>query len=110
MVKGSVLSRESRVRQPYHIPRNQFPSKRISLLSIAHNCSPHRDIGFETCNHICRLLLLIPANGGIQTQNPNNDTKVNPVLQPGSKQDSKFHNYNIISTENAKKEKILISP
>lgn len=62
-------------------------------MAIPNNQCPHRNVSLETSNNIRGLLLLVPTNGSVQTQNTNNDTKIDPVFQTTRKKDGQFHDY-----------------
>lgn len=66
--------------QAYHITWNKLSGKDLLLLAVTNTKGPHCDIPFKTSHDIGSLLFLIPAHGGIKTQDTNNDTKVNPVI------------------------------
>jgi hypothetical protein len=61
------------------------------VLAITNDMCSHRNISFQTGNNVGSLFLLIPTDGGVQTQNSNDDTKVNPIFQTRGKENSKFH-------------------
>jgi hypothetical protein len=64
----------------YHVPRNQFTSQYFLLGAVPDDNSTHSNITLQTGNYIGSLLLLIPADSCIQTQDTDDDTEVDPVL------------------------------
>ena len=77
--------------QAYDISRNKLPRLDIILLAVTNDCSSHRDITFKGCNNVGSLLFLIPTNSCIEHQDGDDDSKINPVAEAGSDENSDFH-------------------
>lgn len=80
----------------YHITRDKLASQNFLFLAIADHSCPHCNVSFETGNNVCCLFFLIPANGSVETQDTNDDTKIDPVIQTSSKQNRQLHHYDQI--------------
>jgi hypothetical protein len=75
----------------YDISRYEFPSLDIMFCAVADYSRSHGDITFQTGDDIGSLLFLIPTDRSVEKQNSNDDTKINPILETGGKEDSEFH-------------------
>jgi hypothetical protein len=60
-------------------------------MTIADDWRSHCDIPLETGDNIGSLLLLVPTDSSVQTQDTNNDPKIDPVIQTCCKKDGQFH-------------------
>lgn len=76
-----------------NVAGDKLPRKDFLLLAIADNSGPHGDVALQAGDNIGRLLFLIIPDGGIEEENANNDTKVDPVLQTDSKECGDFHDW-----------------
>lgn len=71
-------------KETYHIAGYELSRKNFVFGAVANDCRSHSNVCFEASYHICGLLFLIPAHACVQTENANNDTKVDPILQASS--------------------------
>lgn len=85
--------------RPYDISRNKLHSLQIHFLAIPKGPSFHGDIPFQAGDYVRCLLLLIPAHARIQKENPDDHSKVDPVTQTGSEQDSELHDCQMVSVD-----------
>lgn len=76
----------------YDITGDELTSLDFLFLTIANNSGSHGDITLERGDDIRSLLLLVPTDSGVEHENTDNDTEINPVTQTSSEEDSKFHN------------------
>jgi hypothetical protein len=60
-------------------------------MTVSNNISLHGDITLQTSDDIGGLLLLVPTDNGVEHQNTDNDTEIDPVLETSCKQDGEFH-------------------
>jgi hypothetical protein len=75
----------------HNITRNQFSGLDLLFLTVTHDNASHRDIALERRDDISSLLFLVPTDDGIEHQNTDDDTEINPVAKTGSEEDSQFH-------------------
>ena len=80
-----------------NITGNKLTSKDILFLTLADDGGAHGDVTLEGSDDIGSLLLLIPTDGGVEEQNTNNDTEIDPGTKTGSEEDSEFHDCKGIS-------------
>lgn len=76
----------------YNISGNNLTSEDLLLNSITNDGCLHGDVALERRHDIGSLLLLVPADDGVEQQNSDNNTEINPSTQTSRDQDSDFHN------------------
>lgn len=76
-----------------NITSNELTGENLLLLAVTDNDSTHSDITLERSNDIGSLLLLVPTDESVKQKNTTDNTKIDPVTQTGSEEDSEFHNY-----------------
>lgn len=63
----------------------------VVLLAVADNDGAERDAGLELGDNVAGLLLLVPADEGVEHKNTDDDTKVDPLAQTGGEDDGNLH-------------------
>lgn len=75
----------------YNIAWYKFSSADFLLLTIANNTSLHCDVSLQAGDDVGSLLLLVPTDDGVEHQDTNNDTGIDPVLKTKSQDCCGFH-------------------
>lgn len=75
----------------YNITRHEFTGFDVLFRSVADDASLHRDITLQAGNNVGSLLLLVPTDDGVEHQDTNNDTGINPILQTKSQDSGGLH-------------------
>jgi len=75
-----------------NVTSNELTSKDLLLLAVADNNSTHSNITLERSHDISGLLLLVPTDQGVKSQDTTDDTEINPVTKTSSEQNSELHN------------------
>lgn len=80
-----------RGRYTYHITRDKLASQNFLFLAVTDHRRSHCNIALETSNNIGCLFFLVPANRSVETQDTDDNTKIDPVFQSSSKENRQFH-------------------
>lgn len=75
----------------YNIAWYKFSSPDFLFLTIANNTSLHCDVSLQAGDDVGSLLLLVPTDDGVEHQDTNNDTGIDPVLKTKSQDCCGFH-------------------
>jgi len=70
--------------ETYNISWNKLTSLDVFFLAIANDGSSHGDVTLERCNNVCCLLFLIPTDSGVEQQNSDNYTEIDPIAETSS--------------------------
>lgn len=80
-MRGGVPLRREQCRKvvaTYNISGNQFTGLDLLFLTITDDGGSHGDITLQGSDDIGSLLFLVPTDNGVEEQNTNNDTKIDP--------------------------------
>jgi hypothetical protein len=75
----------------HNVTGDEFTSFNFDLLTIANDLSLHSDVTLQAGNDVGSLLFLVPTDNGVEHQNADNDTEIDPITQTSSEKDSKLH-------------------
>lgn len=75
----------------YNITDDQLTGQDGLLLAVADDGTLHGNVTLQAGDDVGSLLFLIVTNEGVEQQDAENDTEIDPVIQATSKQSSKFH-------------------
>lgn len=75
----------------YNVTRNKLASLDFLHMTVTNNFSLHGDVTLQAGNNVGSLLFLVPTDNGVEHQDTDNDTKIDPVTQTSSEHDSKLH-------------------
>jgi hypothetical protein len=76
----------------YNITRNKLTSWDFLLLTITNNQRLHGNVTLKGGDDIGSLLFLIPSDDGVEKEDTNDDTEINPISETRSEKDSQLHN------------------
>jgi hypothetical protein len=76
----------------YNVTRDKLAGKDVGLGTITDHGTAHGNVTLETGDDIGGLLLLVETDKGVEQQDGDNDTEINPILETEGKKSSNFHN------------------
>jgi hypothetical protein len=76
----------------YNVTGYQFAGLDFDFCAVSDNRGSHGDVALQTGDHVCGLFFLVPTDSGVEQQNTDNHTEINPVTQTSREEDSNFHN------------------
>lgn len=80
-------------RLTYDITDDQLTSENLLLGAITDDGRTHGDITLERSDDIGSLLLLVPTDDGVEHQNTDDDTEIDPISQTSGQDNRQFHDW-----------------
>ena len=74
-----------------NITRNEITGRDFLFLTISDDSCFECDISLKFSDDITSLLFLIPSNKGVEEQDSDNDTEIDPILKTSCENDCEFH-------------------
>jgi len=77
--------------ETHHVTGDEFAGLYFLLMATTDDGGLHGDVALERGDDVGGLLFLVPTDDGVEQENTDNDTEIDPFAETGRDEDGNLH-------------------